>query len=484
MNTILGILEDAQKTSQSHVTHTKNSNQENEAGSIPGQLKSNGSGSGGAGVLYLDNFFNLKPQTTRLNKTGSELGEIGAGTDTKRSNSSTLPLRPLLSYYTASAYRSSTSNLIGKDILQYIIIRCLNDRGVSERGDQGGANLFGIYQQHLQLIQSHFDKPTTSSRYKSDDTLTMNGSLDRYQAINMHFMKRPSIAVKWLLQEVDQWISLDAELSKRVSNTSSFQGQEVNFEYKLPLQFLYTPKIHNPSDPTLISPIYTKYDLAPLRHRQYLVQLPFILNDSEVISRVLIENDQPAVDTLQRILYSQSLEGFKLYECLVKTRLLKTKEDDREGGIQTSFTSLTDPVIKAGISTKSNLLSRVNSYSRKVPKSFHERTFDESKALLLLEQQFNVYASVWYRLSPQDTTQWCHNLVDHYNQMPLSLEQLQELEHESMNYFKFQLRTEKVHKMIIEEKKLTKLTRSLLTLPNQRQLETNPNTDQYRQGEF
>lgn len=290
----------------------------------------------------------------------------------------------------------------------------------------------------------------------------------------MHFAKRPGQAIALLLAELDKMVTLSDALAPEVKSPQAGSSLRENAplvhdaashtfrtptaaQYKLPQEFqLYDPHASTAfasMDPTMISPIYTTYDLLPLQHRLYLIQLPFILNDAEVISRVLVNHNAGDVERLRMILQTQSLEGFKLYDVLVRLKIMHRSGD---------AALLTDPIVKAAVATKSHLLSKVNRYAQRIPQSFSERAFDESTAISLLEQQFNIYLAVWYRVSIADATQWCANLVHHHLLLRLTMPELEALREELLTYFKQQTRSERVDRMITEELHLSNLARALV----------------------
>lgn len=461
MNTILGILEEAQRSVLRKETSSLDDTSVDQQ--APAAFVKQGEAGTHLGAGYLDDFFNLKPLLTLSPRDRSEAEATPA------IHGVTAPsLSRLL-------YKTENSSILGKSVYEYIVVRYLNDQGISERGHEGGFEGLGMYQDYISTFLEAFESSFDGSKYRNDNTLTLNKSLNVFQAIAMHFIKRPDAAVELLLKDVESMVNGDLKL-KSMLNITNEQDETViasdanKVNYKLPRQFKIE---HQPSPskrsywvskdsqeslhPVDLSPIYNQYDLAKLKHRDYLVQLPFILNDYEVISRVLVKNTERDTITLQRILASQSIEGAKLYEIVVKLRLIKVSSR-----LDEEFLALTDSLLKSAVSCKSDLTSKVNRFSTKISKSFLEREFDESKCISLLEQQFNVYFAVWYRLSAQDAMKWCFSLVDHYRELPLTINELEQLREEALDYFKFQTRSEKAHKFILEEKNLSTLARHLV----------------------
>lgn len=444
MNTILGILEDAQKGVEADERPRAR------AGPEAAPVVSRGDT-----ASYLDSFFKVAPaaEPTQLRQQQQSQHKVSL----------------------SHSYKSRHASRLGRDVYEYAIVRYLNDQGVSERGQVGETAGLAVYQPLMALLCDAFEHDWWKfSKYGCDKTLTLNGSLSHYQAIAMHFAKRPGQAIALLLAELDKMVTLSDALAPEVKSPQAGSSLRENAplvhdaashtfrtptaaQYKLPQEFqLYDPHASTAfasMDPTMISPIYTTYDLLPLQHRLYLIQLPFILNDAEVISRVLVNHNAGDVERLRMILQTQSLEGFKLYDVLVRLKIMHRSGD---------AALLTDPIVKAAVATKSHLLSKVNRYAQRIPQSFSERAFDESTAISLLEQQFNIYLAVWYRVSIADATQWCANLVHHHLLLRLTMPELEALREELLTYFKQQTRSERVDRMITEELHLSNLARALV----------------------
>ncbi|CAK7896494.1 hypothetical protein CAAN1_03S03906 [[Candida] anglica] len=347
-----------------------------------------------------------------------------------------------------SDFKKKAATKLGEDILNFAIIRYLNDAITPLDIETKAKNNETFNELQEQIRLQFLTRMKKKSPYGNNAKLTLNGILNPFQAISMHFIKRPKEGMDQLEGEINLCVSNDPNLESKLISLGKYKSNlqfDLNFEEEL-----VNPEIDQSEreSPTVIHPIYANSS-------SFLEKLPFILNEERILKMVLRGRPKQERLSISNIMNAQAREGSLLFDIFVRSQLLRTKSKMMEE-------SCAHRVVKATVAARSNLLSKANVYPRLVSRGFADCDLDEEIAVHHLSEQFNSYLSVWYRLNPDDASKWCGQFVHSQATTELTDEYLSSLQDEVTSYFLLQTRNHKCNAFIKTELESAQFVRDIL----------------------
>lgn len=317
-----------------------------------------------------------------------------------------------------SKYMNEFATRLGEEILEYKVIRHLNDKEVIANNSSIWGNIPSVYGEYVKDFISAYVQ-MNSSFFKSNE-ITFNGRLNYFQSITKYFIENDSRCL--------QRISREIEILERHEPPRSYEKKTYNF----PRISLPPPYPYDSNNPLVIMKAFST--------KKELNLLPFIINDADVIENLIVRNQNvnkneiTPSEMIQSMMEAQELEGSKLFTIMIKKSLYATNQLNNQVIIDDLINNET---MKSIIACESRIPSRLfsyNNYKIALSKSNIIHIDDDLKILELLKSQFDRFFALFYRISAFEADKWANKLVEFYGtDSPLDTKNLS---NSSIKYFK------------------------------------------------
>lgn len=315
-------------------------------------------------------------------------------------------------------YLNEFTTRFGEEIFEYKVIRYLNDSEIIGNDPTIWGTVPDAYNDYIKEFTNEYLQMNNS--FFKNNEITFNGNLNHFQSIAKYFMENDSRCL--------QRISREIEILAKYQRTQTFTKKKYNF----PKLSLPPPYPYDSENPLVI--------MKALSTKKELNLLPFIVNDRDVIEKLIIKNqvrnknEVTPVEMILSLMEAQELEGSKLFTIMVKKCLYSTNQLNNQKLIDTL---LNNESIKSIIASESKIPSRLfsyNNYKLALSGSSVVNIDDDLKILELLKSQFNRFFGLFYRISAFEAEKWMSKLVEFYLQG--SSIDTTKLSNESIEYFK------------------------------------------------
>ncbi|CCE86867.1 Piso0_005384 [Millerozyma farinosa CBS 7064] len=288
----------------------------------------------------------------------------------------------------------------GKEIIDYQVIRVLNNYNILMDRPHVWNNIGPIYEKYMEsfrkafMVRNRLEDENTSGNNSNNDGLAF------FRRLSSYFLRNEYKFLPNLISEIESIAVTELNL------------QKIKRVYKFPD---FSKKASGPPEKTYPVVLDQKLDLG--RETNLLA---FIINDKNIISDTIVEYQRKRklevspVGLISSIMDSQELEGVKVFNLLAKKQLHSLRMLHDKALVSLLFNG---DSLKCFVTSESRLLSYLSnypSYLKAVRGSELMNLDDDMAKRRILEAQFNKFFCIFYRTSAASAEAWVRELLLYY----------------------------------------------------------------------
>lgn len=288
----------------------------------------------------------------------------------------------------------------GKEIIDYQVIRVLNNYNILMDRPHVWNNIIPLYAKYMESFRKAFMVRNKLEDENISGNSSNNDKLAFFRRLSSYFLRNEYKFLPNLISEIESIAVTELNL------------QKIKRVYKFP-DFL--KKAIDPPEKAYPVVLDQKIDIG--RETNLLA---FIINDKNVISDTIVDYQRRRnlevcpVGLISSIMDSQELEGVKVFNLLAKKQLHSLRMLHDKALVSMLFNSNS---LKCFVTSESRLLSSLSNYPnyvKAVQGSKLINLHDDTAKRRILEAQFNKFFCIFYRTSATLAESWVRKLLLYY----------------------------------------------------------------------
>ncbi|CCE85757.1 Piso0_005384 [Millerozyma farinosa CBS 7064] len=288
----------------------------------------------------------------------------------------------------------------GKEIIDYQVIRVLNNYNILMDRPHVWNNIEPLYEKYMQSFRKAFMVRNRLEEENTSGSSSNNHGLVFFRRLSSYFLRNEYKFLPNLISEIESIAVTELNL------------QKIKRVYKFPD---FSKKAVGP--PAKTHPVVLDQKLDIGRETNLLA---FIINDKNIISDTILDYQRKRnlevspIGLISSIMDSQELEGVKIFNLLAKKQLHSLHMLDDKALVSLLFNN---DSLKCFVTSESRLLSSLSNYSsyvKAVRRSNLTNSDDNMAKRRILEAQFNKFFCIFYRTSAASAEAWVRELLLYY----------------------------------------------------------------------